>query len=102
MAIQTEYRADSPYYNTQYYSDFLDILSYRNIPAESDDVYYTLTKVHENRPDLLAYDLYGNSNLWWVFIVRNPNTFTDPVWDFVEGVKFFIPKQTTIENALGI
>jgi len=100
MAV--EYRADSPYANTQMYGNYLDILEYRQIPPQRDDVLHTLTQVHEYRPDLLAYDLYKNSNLWWVFQARNPNTFEDPVWDFRTGVKFYIPKKDIIERALGI
>lgn len=96
------YSPDSPYYNTQVRGEFLDVLSYRNIPQQRDDVLHTLTQVHEYRPDLLAYDLYKNSNLWWVFMVRNPNVFKDPIWDFRAGTKFYIPKQTTVEQALGL
>lgn len=96
------YSSDSPYANTQEYSYYLDILTPRHIPAFRDDVLHTLTLVHQHRPDLLAYDLYKNNNLWWVFQARNPNAFEDPVWDFRAGVKFYIPKKDTIETALGI
>ena len=97
-----EYNSDSPYANTNQYSYYLDVLSPRRIPPFRDDVLQTLTLVHQNRPDLLAFDLYGNSNLWWVFMARNPNAFEDPVWDFRAGKKFYIPKKDTVETALGI
>jgi len=97
-----EYNSDSPYANTNQYSYYLDLLSPRRIPPFRDDVLHTLTLVHQNRPDLLAFDLYGNSNLWWVFMARNPNAFEDPVWDFRAGKKFYIPKKDTVETALGI
>jgi alpha-L-fucosidase len=100
MAV--EYRSDSPYSNTQTYSYYLDVMTPRRIPARRDDVLHTLTLVHQYRPDLLAFDLYGNSNLWWVFQARNPNAFEDPVWDFRAGVKFYIPKKDVVETALGI
>ncbi len=98
----TEYSADSPYSTTPLKQNYLDILDYREIPSEADDAYYTLTQVHANRPDLLAYDLYNNSNLWWVFAARNPNTIKDPVFDFVPGIQFFIPKKSSIDQALGL
>ena len=97
-----EYNSDSPYANTNQYSYYLDVLSPRRIPPFRDDVLHTLKLVHQNRPDLLAFDLYGNSNLWWVFMARNPNAFEDPVWDFRAGKKFYIPKKDTVETALGI
>ena len=100
MAVN--YLPDSPYANTDFKSDYLDILNYRTIPAEIDDTFHTLTKVHEYRPDLLAFDLYGNQNLWWVFASRNPNTIKDPIWDFREGLRFYIPKKSNVEQALGL
>jgi len=100
--MTVEYRNDSPYGTTSQYSYYLDILTPRRIPARKDDVLHTLTQVHQYRPDLLAYDLYKNSNLWWVFQARNPNAFEDAVWDFRTGTKFYIPKKDVIEAALGI
>ena len=101
MATVT-YSPDSLYANTQFSGNYLDILTYRNIPAKKDDVLFTLTNIYEYRPDLLAHDLYKNANLWWVFAVRNPNQFKDPIFDFVTGIQFYLPKQTTIQSVLGL
>lgn len=100
--MSVQYKSDSPYANTKTYSYYLDVLTPRRIPARRDDVLHTLTLVHQYRPDLLAFDLYANSNLWWVFQARNPNAFEDAVWDFRAGKKFYIPKKAVIEAALGI
>lgn len=97
-----EYKSDSPYANTQMYNNYLDVLEPRRIPFARDDVLHTLTVTHEYRPDLLAFDLYKNSNLWWVFQARNPNVFEDAVWDFRTGTKFYIPRKDRVEAALGI
>ena len=97
-----EYGADSLYATTSKNQNYLDILDFREIPSEADDAYYTLTQIHENRPDLLAYDLYNNANLWWVFAARHPNTIKDPIFDFIAGIQFFIPKKSNIEQALGL
>ena len=96
------YTADSFYANTQQYSYYLDILSPRFISPAKDDVLHTLTRVHQYRPDLLAFDLYKNSNLWGVFQSRNPIAFEDPIWDFRTGIRFYIPKKDRIEQTLGI
>lgn len=100
MAVQ--YRPDSPYADTEMFENYLDILTPRFIRPYQDDVLHELTQVHEHRPDLLAFDLYGNSNLWWVFQARNPNAIEDPIWDFRQGLKFYIPKKANIEASLGI
>lgn len=91
----------SPYVNTNFYGNYLDVANLPKIPAEMDDVTVTLNKNYEFRPDLLAYDLYGDANLWWVFAIRNPNTIKDPVFDMRPGTVIYIPKQTTIVQALG-
>lgn len=96
------YKGTSPYYKTNNQNGYLDVITYRNIPAESDDILFEITKTYEHRPDLLAYDLYGDVNLWWVFAVRNNSILKDPVYDLEAGVKIYLPKITTIKSALGI
>jgi hypothetical protein len=96
------YSPDSPYFSTEMSQEYLDILEFRNIPALANDVLHTLTQTHQYRPDLLAYDLYSNPSLWWVFSVRNPNTIKDPVWDFVSGIRLYLPKQETLTSVLGL
>ena len=97
-----DYLTSSPYFLTDTTGNFLDTLAFRQIPKEVDDIVYTIKSQHAMRPDLLAYDLYGDANLWWVFAVRNPNTIEDPIFDFQTGVTIFLPKSTTLKKALGL
>lgn len=97
-----EYLVSSPYFDTEMYGNFLDVLTYRSIPKEPDDIVYTIKPQHGLRPDLLAHDLYGDANLWWVFAVRNPNTIEDPIFDFQPGVTIYLPKSTTLKRVLGL
>ena len=96
------YQKTSPYYTTGDSNGYLDIMSFRDIPAETDDILYEVTKNYEYRPDLLAYDLYGDVNLWWVFAVRNKSVIKDPTYDLTSGTKIYLPKLTTIKLALGL
>lgn len=96
------YKKSSPYATTQIVNNYLDVINFRNIPYEQDDHIFEITKTYENRPDLLAYDLYQDSNLWWVFAVRNTALIKDPVYDFVAGKKIFLPKLSTLKSSLGI
>ena len=100
--MSVEYRQDSPYALTEMYGNFLDVYTHRPIPFYQDDVLFTINITYQYRPDLLAYDLYNNQNLWWLFAVRNPNAIQDPIWDFVINRKIFIPKQETLQTVLGI
>jgi hypothetical protein len=97
-----QYRKVSPYYTTDVYGKFLDVISIRNITAYADDVKITITAAYEHRPDLLAYDLYGDAGLWWVFAVRNPNVLKNPIADFFSGQDILLPKSDTIKKDLGL
>lgn len=97
------YPTTSPYYRTSIVNKkFLDVMVNRPIPGDPTDVYWEITPTYNLRPDLLAFDLYQSSKLWWVFAQRNPNKLKDPLFDFVSGVYIYIPKLATLQNALKI
>ena len=95
------YDSTSPYFTTGYSQFFLDTMENRSIPKEGDDTLMLINQTYQYRPDLLAYDLYSTSNLWWVFYQRNPNTLTAPPLDFKAGVQIYLPKLSTLRNVLG-
>jgi hypothetical protein len=95
------YGKNSPYSQTPIVNGYLGILSFIDIPAETDDVQFTITSKYMHRPDLLAYKIYGDSELWWVFAVRNKSVIKDSVYDFVPGQTIFLPKLTTIKKVIG-
>ena len=95
------YTSTSPYFQTGYNQFYLDIMVNRPIPKESDDLTFTINTTYQYRPDLLAFDLYSNADLWWVFYQRNPNTLQAPPMDFKQGVQIYLPKITTLKTALG-
>lgn len=96
------YSKTSPYYTTEDKGSYLDTMTFRDIPASSDDILFTVSQQYSHRPDLLAYDLYGDVNLWWVFAVRNKDKIKDPVYDMVAGQKIYLPKLSNINTALGL
>ena len=67
-----------------------------------DDILHTLTQVHQYRPDLLAFDLYGTPRLWWVFAQRNPDQIEDPIYDFKPGVTIQLPKPANVSSDFGV
>ena len=79
----------------------LDILNYRPMPFLTDDVVYTIKPQYNYRPDLLASDLYNDTDLWWVFKSRNPTILEDPIFDFVAGVRIYIPNIDNIRAIIG-
>jgi hypothetical protein len=96
------YTAASPWHSTPIVNDeYLDILSIRPIPAEADDILYTIQPQYAYRPDLLAYDLYGSTKLWWVFAQRNMDLIKDPIYDMTPGTKIYLPKGPNLSRQLG-
>ena len=96
------YSASSPYYSTGLYGQFLDLMVNRSITKLPGDQLFTITQVYNLRPDLLAYDLYKNAALWWVFAQRNPNVLKDPLFDFVAGSSIYLPAMATLISDLGL
>jgi hypothetical protein len=100
--MTASYNNTSPWYITPVTNNYLNILTIRPVPAEPDDVQYTIGAQYQFRPDLLAHDLYGDSALWWVFTQRNLDVLEDPVFDFKVGRKIFLPKQSSLTQLLGL
>ena len=96
------YKNSSPYSNTQYLDGkFLDLLTYKGLPAQADDIYKQIGNTWQYRPDLMSYDLYQTVDYWWVFMVRNKDVIDDPIWDFTADKMIYIPKLQTIVTTLG-
>jgi hypothetical protein len=96
------YSKTSPYYTTINNGFYLDLLSLRDIPNQKDDILFEIPQQYTYRPDLLAYDLYNDVDLWWVFAVRNKDVIKDPVFDMIAGQKIYLPKLSTLTAVLGL
>ena len=98
-----EYAKTSPYFKTNISpSGDLGIFQIRPIPTSDDDVLYTIENQYIHRPDLLAFDLYGSSKLWWVFAQRNMDILKDPIYDFQAGISIYLPNESELKKVLGV
>jgi hypothetical protein len=102
MAANSKYSNSSPWYNTSVTNNYLDVLTIRPVPMEASDFLYTIEAQYSYRPDLLAYDLYGDARLWWVFTQRNMDVLQDPILDFSPGTKIYICKKSKLTQVLGL
>lgn len=100
--MAAKYKSTSPWKDTEITNNYLSYLKIRPVPAEGDDYLYTIEAQYTHRPDLLAYDLYKDSKLWWVFTQRNMDILQDPIYDFVPGVQIYIPKGDSLSKLLGL
>jgi hypothetical protein len=96
-----QYDSTSPYFTTGYTQFYLDVMTNRVIPKRPDDIQFEINQTYQYRPDMLAFDLYQSATLWWVFYQRNPNTLQAPPLDFKIGTVIYLPKITTLQEALG-
>lgn len=99
MAI---YNSNSPWFLTEQNNLYLETLRIRPVPSEPDDFLYVIENQYKHRPDLLAYDLYSDSKLWWVFTQRNMDILKDPIFDFLPGTKIYLPKKSNLSKFLGV
>jgi hypothetical protein len=98
----SDYSSFSPYYKTPLVNGYLDVMTFRDIPIQTDDILFEIVSTYEFRPDLLAYDLYQETRLWWVFAMRNKDILKDPVYDMTAGTKIYLPKLSVIKRVLGV
>ena len=96
-----QYDPTSPYFATGITQFYLDPMVNRPIPKYPDDLQFEINQTYQYRPDLLAYDLYETSTLWWVFYQRNPNALQAPPLDFKIGTRIYLPKLSTLRSTLG-
>ena len=94
------HRRDSFLRNAGTFQGFLDINSLPTIPKSVEDDIYIIDARYHERPDLLAYDRYGSSRLWWVFALRNPDLIEDPIRDFKSGLQIRLPQKGVLETIL--
>jgi hypothetical protein len=96
------YGLESPYALTPQSNWAIGNYVHRSIPAQGDDAEYTIPSEYNHRPDILADELYGNPELYWVFMVRNMNVIRDPLWGFEEGLTIYLPSKKSLKKNLGL
>ena len=64
------------------------------IPSLPVAGYYTLRK-EQNRPDILSYNIYGDTQYWWILLWYNH--FLKPQ-DLKSGIKIKFPSLSAIEQ----
>lgn len=100
----TTYLPSSPYFNTpQTVVDGVPYLDFWNqvvIKPSTSDTLMTIDQQYQYRADLLSNSLYGTPQLWWVFMIRNPDVIKDPIWDFVTGITIYAPAKASLTGYL--
>ena len=91
--MKINYKDNSNYSNTNLNRKYLGIynpkLTIDSLSPETRTM--KVEPKYDRRPDLLAYDLFGNANLWWVIAHYNREELKDPLNDFVAGLEIVVP-----------
>lgn len=69
-------------------------------PIDSDitDTKMILDVRYNQRPDILADELYGDKNLSWIILLRN--NMVDPFQEFVTGAVVFVPDRNRVISSI--
>ena len=87
--------------NAGTFGEFLDINNLPRMPKGIYDEDYKIQSDVEGRPDILAHKVYGSTNLWWVFALRNPDILIDPIRDFKAGTIIKLPSAESVKIVAG-
>ncbi len=60
---------------------------------------YVIPKMFENRPDLIANNLYGSEDYWWLVLWFNG--MVDPFQNLTVGTEILIADLTSVNSILG-
>lgn len=89
-----QYRQDSNYRNTKVVDNkYLDVYTMDIDTANIATKTITVDPKYDERPDVLANDLYSNPKLWWVFAIFNQDTLEDPILDLKSGMELIVPEK---------
>lgn len=77
---------------------FWDTPDFPEIVPQDDDIYLTVDDQYVGRLDLIAFDVYGDDNLWWAIAVAN-NLNLLPT-DVRLGMKLRIPNKSYLNSLL--
>jgi hypothetical protein len=61
------------------------------ITLTNDTKTITVESKYKHRPDLLAFDLYGDASVWWIFTLFNRDNIVNPMYDLEPEMKLIVP-----------
>ena len=65
-------------------------VKYPEVPPSINDI-YLITSIGD-RLDLLAHEYYGDSDLWWIISIANPNVVRRDSWNLLPALEIRIPR----------
>jgi hypothetical protein len=85
---------------TDFYLDTAKFPTAESLLTNKTPEYVTVAPKYQYRLDLLSYDLYGNSNYWWVIALLNKNQLQDPIRDLKPGMVLRVLARADINGVI--
>jgi len=99
MTYSPKYNSESPYHFTNITGKYMTYYVHRSVFPHPFDKFTILNNErYVARPDLLAVDLYGNEDLFWVIPLRNG--LQDPIFDLTLGRALIIPDSSYVSTLI--
>jgi hypothetical protein len=102
MAAKLQLKQNSAFSNTPVYqvgSDVVFGLRRTVIPPDPTDFIVQVTQGLIGRLDLIAYEVYGSVELWWV--IAEANQIVDPLTEVTLGYELIMPTANRVKHILG-
>jgi hypothetical protein len=71
---------------TDFYLNLAKLPTAEELTRNKTPQFITVAPKFQYRPDLLSYELYGNSSYWWLIALLNRNQLQDPIRDLKAGM----------------
>lgn len=99
MATNSVFTKNSRYTHggtTELDGKFLEWWDRKTFPLDESDMFLTLEKTFEGRPDKLASVMYNDSSVWW--LILQYNNILDINEEFVAGVQLRLPTKDRLQK----
>lgn len=96
-----QFQKFSPYSETPIGVRFIGNFVPREIPSDDTDYQLFVGNKYHERPGVLANDLFGTRDLWWIFITMNRDLITDPIFGLQAGMTITVPTRDRLLELLG-
>jgi hypothetical protein len=99
MATNSTYTKNSRYVHggaSEVNGKFLEWWNRKTFPFDDSDVFLTLEKTFEGRPDKLASVMYNDSSVWW--LILQYNNILDLNEEFIAGVELRLPTKDRLQK----
>lgn len=83
-----------------FYLDLANLPTARKLAEGQRLEQHVVTSRQQYRPDLLSFDLYGNSSYWWTIVLLNRDTLKDPIRDLKTGTVLRIIPSASIAGVV--